>query len=500
MKFNIVSPSKAIVLDYTDDDIEFLTKELSYKHTGNQFLLKKHAKNRWFKSKNLEAWTKRYEELKKSIDNTLLFNENGQYFIRPGSLPYLNIPNEDIKNSIEYPKVKKFAWAKTLPFELRPYQSESVERLIEAKHGAVSLCTGSGKSAIILKLLRELGTDAVVVVPSKSIFLELLEKAEYYLGRKLVGGYGNGKKDITKKITIAISDSLVLLKPDTPAYDFFKNKKVFISDESHTLPAETLEAVCHGVLSEVPYRFFLSGTQTRGDGTVKLLESITGPILYTLTTEDAINKGYICDHDYTIVEVLSSNPNYNSSDALEMKRVHLLRNYNIAKFVAKLANANAMVHGKQTLILVEELVQISMLLPLLKVPYVYAHSESKLDKLRELRLEKVNTKESVEKFNKNEAKVLIGTSCIATGTNIYPTHVTVNWVGGSSEIKTKQGAIGRSVRLHNQNPWQERCMEKSTSKIFDFDVLDIYVLQKHLDDRISYYRDSGTNINYIRLK
>jgi hypothetical protein len=182
-----------------------------------------------------------------------------------------------------------------------------------------------------------------------------------------------------------------------------------------------------------------------------------------------------------------------------MKRIHFLNNRNIAAWAAKLANATAVAYGKQTLILVEELSQIEMIIPMLTVPYAYAHSESNKERLDEMGMVKVDTEESVEKFNKNEVKVLIGTSCIATGTNIYPTHSTLNWVGGGSEIKTKQGTVGRSVRLHEHNPYKDKCVKKDISHIFDFNIHDIESLSPQLAKRVLCYRESGTSIKRIRL-
>ena len=72
------------------------------------------------------------------------------------------------------------AWKKPLPFDLYSYQKESIENLLGIKHGCVELCTGAGKTAIILTLARELGLKTVVVTPSKSIFLEILEKFEHH--------------------------------------------------------------------------------------------------------------------------------------------------------------------------------------------------------------------------------------------------------------------------------------------------------------------------------
>jgi superfamily II DNA or RNA helicase len=270
-------------------------------------------------------------------------------------------------------------------------------------------------------------------------------------------------------------------------------------DESHTFAAETLETICYGVLANIPYRFFFSGTQTRGDGTEKLLQSIIGQTVHVLTTREAVEGGFICPHDYRIVSIESSNPNFNDPDALSMKRAHFLKNRNICAFIAKLANAEATTRRRQTLVLVEELEQIAMLVPLLQVPYEIAHSEKKAQRLQELGIQKVTPNESVEKFNKGEALILVGTSCISTGTNIYPTHNTVNWQGGASEIRTKQGAVGRSVRLGNQNPYENRCQPKPKATIWDFCVYDCDIMVRHLEERLVYYSDSGSEIKEIKL-
>lgn len=505
MQVIIETPTKAYVEGATELELESLRKSLTYTNTAKQQLVKRHYANNWLRNKNRAAWEAKLNELKAEVVNTLMFKDIDRYYIRPGSICYLNFDHSQIINKIKYPTPKPMPWAKTLPFQLHPYQQESVDKLIKSRHANVELCTGAGKSAILLKLCRETGFRAAIIAPSQSIFNELLEKFEEHLGRNNVGALGDGKRRLGKRITICIADSLTNLKPGTDDYKFFSELDMICADESHTWGAETLETVCHEIFANVPYRFFLSGTQTRGDGAEKLLQSIIGETVHTLTTADAIAGGYICDHDFTIIDVESSNPNYNSADALEMKRIHFLRNRNIAALAAKIANASA-IKGEQTLILVEELSQITMIMPLLNTTYAYAHSESSSKKLEELRestgvqLEKVDRAESVEKFNKNEVKVLIGTSCIATGTNIYPCHKTINWVGGTSEIKTKQGAVGRSVRLGRQNPWADKCLPKPKANVIDFNVHDIFILTRHLEERINYYKDSGTEIKRVKLK
>lgn len=500
MKLTIATPIRAYLSDYSPQDLQDLRKALTYTNTSIKHLIQRHHKNFIWKNRNLDSWTEHLTGLQKDLKRCLVFEDAGQLYIRPGSISYLSIYNLQIVNQIVYPTPKKIAWKHPIPFTLHPYQDQSCELLPIAKHGNVSLTTGSGKSAIIIKLARELGLNTCIVAPGKGVFNELVEKFEYHFGKKNVGAFGDGKRKL-EKFTIAIGDSLANLVPGTPEYEFFSSLDVLIVDESHTFGAESLENICHGVLANIPYRFFLSATQTRNDGAIPLLQSIIGKTVCELGTEEAIKKGYICPHEFRIVSIESSNPGFQPTDPLAQKRVHFLNNRNIAQFIAKLANGMATMQGKQTLVLCEELTQLAMLAPLLTVPYALAHSERGAVRLAELGLEKVDVAKSIEKFNKSEVKVLITTSCCHVGVNIFPTHNTVNWSGGASPIKTKQAAVGRSVRFGHSNPWAAKCVPKDKAVIWDFDIENNETLQRHLESRMECYRESGEGlIKYIRLK
>lgn len=501
MNVTIASPIKAYLSNYTDDELYSLRKELTYDNTAVKHLIKRHYANFFWKQKNPGTWGLHLDELKKEVTKCLVYEDEGGFYIRPGSLPHLSVFNLQIVNQVTYKNFTKIPWKNPLKFELHPYQKDSIKNLLAQKHGNVSITTGGGKSAIILSLCKEMGLKTCIVVPGKGIFHESIENFEHYLGSKNVGYLGDGKKKYDKKFTIAIGDSLANIKEGSPEYEFFASLDVLIVDESHTFAAESLETICHGILGKIPYRFFLSATQIRNDGSLPLLQSIIGQTVYTLTTKEAVEKSYICPHEFRIVSVKSSNPEFNSTDGLAQKRGHFLNNKNIALFAAKLANATAISQGKQTLILCEELSQIVMILPLLEVPYAIAHSEKNVKRLVELGLPKVKVSESIEKFNRGEAKVLVGTSCLHVGVNIFPCHSVVNWFGGTSEIKTKQAAVGRAVRFGRSNPWASKCVPKEKAIIYDFDIENNGSMARHLQARIECYLDSGENlIKYIRLK
>lgn len=500
IKISIQNPTVCFLENPSSDEVNKLSTYLTYNDTSAAFALKNLKQNRWLEANKPETFKIRKQELERKLKTCMLqfCSEKGKYWFHPGSIPYLkDVFNFKLESNIIYPEGNKMAWKKPLPFDLYPYQKESVQRLLEIKHGCVELCTGAGKTAIILTLARELGLKTVIVTPSKSIFLEILEKFEHHLGKTTVGAYGDGKKKLGKNLTVCVSKSLTMLKPGTEEYDFFATADVVIGDESHTLAAETLESVFHGVLKNVPYRFFLSGTQVRGDGKDELLESIIGQKVFSLTTKEAIDGKYICPVKFFIFQTVSKDTRQ-YKDALKAKRNQFLYNSNIADIAAKIANSAWGQAQESTLILVEELEQIKMLKDRLKVPFDYVHSAAKAD-AAEFGLETRKVDETVEAFNKGQIRVLIGTSCIATGTNIYPTHNTINWVGGSSEVKTKQGAVGRSVRLLEKSQYKDLHKAKPYSKIYDFRVTNVPLMENHLQKRISMYKETSDDIKFIKI-
>src|SRR5271165_887396 len=145
MKLTIISPIKAILSSYTEDELYVLRKALTYTNTAVQHDINRHYKNFFWKQRNPDSWQDHLDNLKKDLKKTLVFEEYGDLYIRPGSIPYLldTIPELDVRNTLIYPPPLRFLWKTPLPFSLHPYQEESWQKLIEKRHGNVSLTTGS---------------------------------------------------------------------------------------------------------------------------------------------------------------------------------------------------------------------------------------------------------------------------------------------------------------------------------------------------------------------
>lgn len=497
MLFRIIEPTAA-VFEGSESELSELKQMLTYTNTSVSYLISKHSKNKWFKASKPEEWRARMNELQAEAKKTLVFQKNGLTFVRPGSLPFLKEAGLafDVEDHVEYPKDGYFSWKVPPKFQPYEYQSRSVEELRKARHGAISICTGGGKSLISAMLTKAHGLKTVVIVPSKSIFIELFHFYETHFGKGKVGAFGNGKKDITKDITVAIGKSLTLVEEGSPEFEFFQKKQVLIADECHTWAASELDTVCNSLLKNVPYRYFMSGTQTRGDGAIKLLQSITGPVVYDLTTKQAIEGGFLSPVETRIMTV-ESDSNCKSSDIAKMKREHFLYNRNILDKAATIANSMAAKRNETTLILVEEIEQISELVKRLNVPHGYIHGNTtKSDELKRLGLEKSDLKETLLKFNRGEIKVLIGTPAIEVGTNIF-CHNGINLQGGASEINVKQGIIGRMVRRLDKSSFAALHPPKEKARLFDFKVQDVEPMERHLKTRIKFYEETGGAVIFV---
>lgn len=499
MKIQILEPTKAYI-DRKDPLFEPIKVALTYTNSSVSYLISKHMKNKWLKQGNPEAWRSRLEQLQSEAKRTLVFEDEYGYFIRPGSIPYLIEAGFDIEveNKVFYPDAKLMNWKTPPPFEPVAHQIGAVSGLISERHGGVELCTSAGKTYVAAILVKELGLRSVIVVPSKSIYYEVLEFCETHFGKDKVGSYGDGEKDIKKQITIAIGKSLTMVEPGSAAAQFFAQKQVAICDESHTFASTELDKVAHIVLAKVPYRFFMSGTQIRGDGGLKLLQSITGKIVFVLETKDGIESGFLSPIEFRIVDVDAQEPNYQSNDPGRMKSKHLLYNKHVLNKVASLANALAEKRNETSLILVEEIEQLAEVAKRLTVPFGYVHGNTtKKEELARLGITKSDMKTTLDAFNRGEIKVLIGTECISTGTNIF-CHHGFNLQGGSSETGTRQGIIGRMVRRLDRSKFAKFHPPKTIARVWDFNVKKITMMGNHLKKRRKWYEDTGGKIIEIK--
>lgn len=490
---HIVSPTKMLIpegfsrnelesaLTFVDKKIEFQIQRLQ----NSRFMAQKLG------PKGLQA---AIEDLRRQQKRCLLFtDEQGKFFTYPALAhkfqTWFPDRNITVETNLQYPESELIPWKKPPYKEMRPYQKEALGLLLDARHAGVEIATGLGKSFIILNITKQLGLKTVIMTPSISIAKQIHAEFLEAFGSRYVGAFFDSKKESKKKFVISVAASLARVDKTSEHYKELSKAAVFIADESHMCPAKTLEDVCHDLVGAAPYRFFFSGTQLRSDGLGLLLEAITGPIVTRMSVRDGVEQGFLSKPKFFMIQTKSSSP-FSSNDANDMTRQHLLYNPNVCKLAADIAN-KAVSLDEQTLILIDEIEQFAHLLPLLKHKVGFAHGGVTSNNSENIPKEyhQSDPNELVEKFNAGELPILIGTSCISTGTDIRSVKTIIFLMGGKSEVQIRQ-SVGRGTRL---------APNKDSFKFFDFDVSNIDIMHRHAISRSEIYDNIYGPVKTVNL-
>jgi len=488
MKIEIVSPTTAKLTEATSIERAQLERLLAWRD--------KAAEQNYLRTKKSRAMREKMGEQKHAEEVARIKGQIQRNCFDPNTETFLAGLVEQVKayfsqceitSNVRYPEKGVIAWAKPPP-ALRPYQQEAVDALTAIRHGGIEAGTGAGKSLMLLYLVRNHGLRSVVMAPSKNIAKQLFELFQTYLGKMNVGFFGDSKKESKKKVTIGIAKSFAMIEEGSEHWKDFSNVELFIADESHQCPARTLEQSCIGVFGGASYRYFVSGTQMRSDGRDLVLEGLVGPIVYTITVEKLVEMGFLAKPLFYHVEVPSVRI---VKDAAWAFRSNFVRNHKVYPIAASIIK-KAVDKNKQVLVLIDEIVQGTELLKHInmdKTQVGFAHSAaSSHEKLPE-DYKKSDVEKEVSLFNQKQKKVLIGTSCIATGTDIQTADVVVYMMGGVSEVQLRQ-AIGRGTRKPEG---------KENFVFLDFRVKDCAHLDRHFLARNRVYNEmSGTDSKLIR--
>jgi superfamily II DNA or RNA helicase len=446
MKLTINDPAK-IRIEATEAELDSLRRFLTYHDKAAQFEYLRFKNNQWAARKmGNEAYYAELERLKNSQTVNLLNEDLDGFWTYSGLAADIEMRYKvPVRREIEYPEGRSIPWSKPPKFDLRPYQESAIPKLLDVKHGAIEYCTGAGKSAMILFMVKQLGLKTLVMAPTVSIAEQLYDLFCLHLGKKWVGFFGKGKKDSSKLITVGIAASLTLVDPKSEDGKNLADVKVFIADESHRLASDTYEKVAVHLVPNAPYRFSFSGTQMRGDGGGLLLKGLIGPLVASIDVKECVDGGYLAKPVFRIIRANSDSREVYKNNYKKMSQAHFLYNMNVIKKAADMANRAVELLGHQVLILVDEIDQFVALEPFLKHSVEFAHSSNNKDTLP-AKYKKPKVKEMVERFNNGKVPILVGTSCINTGTDIKPVKMIINLQGGASEIETRQ-SVGRGTRL-----------------------------------------------------
>ena len=212
MKMRLVTPTKLILPTDSKEVRDFLT----YTDKSVGFQLSRIKQNFHFRRSDPEGYLKKIEDLKAEQKKCLLnFDDKGVPWTYSGLAPSLTKAfGWEVQRELRSidPESGVIPWKKK-PFEMRYYQKEAFEALTSIGHGAIELPTGSGKSLIIVNLLKKYPVKTLIITPFTNITKQLRQDLEDSFGVKNVGQFGDGRKKIDKLFTVANAQSVTKVVP-----------------------------------------------------------------------------------------------------------------------------------------------------------------------------------------------------------------------------------------------------------------------------------------------
>jgi len=457
----------------------YLDMILSYE-IHNSFYIKAMSSNRWIQN----AWDGRNH----------LFNAKKGEFLT-GLLPQVieglkqyNIPYEIDDQRMIYEKGEELE----VKFEPRPYQKDSVDKILEKKRGIVFARPRSGKTLIFIMLVAKTNIYPVLsICQSIDIAKQTIDKVKKFLPQVNVGLIGDGICDI-QDVTIATIQSLsaaydikeTILKDQvekSPATEkkiliqkLVETSKVVWVDECHHSSSATYRHVLQNKVYAAEYILGCSGTPFREDNTNLLIEGLVGPIIYEIDYSKLIQEGFLVRPTIHLIK-LPKNIEFRDKDAyatIYSKGVieNNIRNDTIAKAVHSLVSKN-----KTCMVLVNKIShgkKLAQLIPCAK--FSYSKSEDRATLWHQLKIRKL--------------KCLI-TTLGDEGIDMPSLDATIIAAGGESAIKVFQ-------RLRCLTPFEG----KTHAIVVDF--MDPYkYLKSHSKKREKLYKSEPSfRITYKEIK
>jgi superfamily II DNA or RNA helicase len=353
------------------------------------------------------------------------------------------------------------------PVEVRPYQVEAVNVLVEQGSGFVIAGTGAGKSLITCALSEIYGREGyktITIVPSSDLVTQTADT--FRMCGMDVGEYSGDKKEMDRQHVVATWQSL----QNNP--HIMKLFQVVIVDEAHGAKADVIKRLINDHGQHIAYRFGVTGTFPKPEIDRFNLVCSIGRVLKTITSKWLIENGYLAEVE---IELAMTSENADLPDYTAEKGF-LARSEERLEYLAGMVQENMERFGN-TLVLVNS-IQFGRKLAKLIPGSVFLSGESKND-LRQ---------EHYKEFNDRDDVIVIATSGIAsTGISIDRIFCLFLIDAGKSFIKAIQ-SIGRGLR---------RAEDKN--KVYVVDVFSsLKYSKKHSKERIKWYTEAGYPMTKVK--
>jgi superfamily II DNA or RNA helicase len=163
---------------------------------------------------------------------------------------------------------------------LRPYQSETLEKVANYHFGLIVAPPGSGKTVMGIELFKRLAQPCLILVHRKELLDQWVERIESFLNidKKDIGIIGSGKKKFSDIINVGTIQTIYTMLDKPEMMEMMENKfGLIIIDECHHIPANTFARVIEKFAPF--YMFGLTATPQRKNKDEKLIFLRIGQII-----------------------------------------------------------------------------------------------------------------------------------------------------------------------------------------------------------------------------
>ena len=441
-----------------------MREELTYTDKAKQYQLRRLSKTLWGRQSPL------YKQLKSEVNGKLYKEDNGSLIISSAFYEHFKdmFSNSVVQDNRKLTGSKIVVPWVNKPYPLRPYQQEAVDLMLTNYRGVINLATGLGKTLIATHLVQQFKKKTLIVCPSDSVAKQFYEQFVECFGKKKVGFYGGGKKQISD-ITVGIAASVSKYVKEFQAADL----GLVVFDETHHTPATTFFDIAEG-LSGVGKVFGLTATDYRSDGKDILITAGCGSVLIRRDIKWGVENDYLAEPYFIVREIATGGRDF-KDDKLKSYKEHVLNNKNMKDRIESDARS-MMASGKAVLILVDEVAHGKELSKALGIPFATG-----LDK---------NSQDYVDQLNNHKIQGLVGTDGkISEGTDTKNVDVLIlaNFVASKGPVTQ---CIGRALRKQGA---------KTKALVLDYVPMGSTMLKRHALQRKGFFEEITHKVKYIAL-
>lgn len=366
--------------------------------------------------------------------------------------------------------------------KMRDYQLEAVKAFLNNKIGGIPFrrgilheATNAGKNLIAAAIFASFSSKrkGIFLIDNNSIYQQAVREITELLPGE-VGRFDSRKKDISKRVTICMVQTLAIrLKKDSKVRRWLDQQDIFIADECDTVATrkdtKSIAQYCHNA----SVRLGMSGTPLHHKNKTRNQDVINffGKIVHATTNLELVKKGH---SSKPTIRIVSGNTHViEPGDYKAEYEMGIIKNKKRNKKIWKITE-KALKKGP-VVILIKYHKHIEKLKKL--IPFALSNQYT----WETVHHETVGRDKIFQDFNKGKIDLLIASMIIRRGMNLKLMRTLINAAGGDSHSNLVQ-LLGRGLR-------KEKGVKEKID-IWDFWDVGQY-LRRHSGHRIRYYKGEG---------